>query len=269
MTEKYNLVFNGEILEEHQIENVKQKLAPLLKTGEKGIERLFSGKSTVIKKDVDYKTAMKFRKAFEKTGAKLNLDMAKPAVKPDAETLKIEPQPEKPEAETVKIVPQPDESNMATCPNCGYQQDESSECIKCGTSFSAKEKTTILSGPQPRMMPGKMEVVHTEGGTVILTNIESIPGRRIVEHFGLVSGSTIRAKHIGRDLMASLKNIVGGELKGYTQLLNESRKQAVERMIEQARQLGGNAIVNIRFSTSSVAQGAAELYAYGTAVRIE
>ncbi|MFC1829255.1 YbjQ family protein [Thermodesulfobacteriota bacterium] len=104
---------------------------------------------------------------------------------------------------------------------------------------------------------------------MILTNIETIPGRKIVEHFGLVSGSTIRAKHIGRDFMASLKNIVGGELKGYTELLNESRKQAVDRMMEQTRQLGGNAIVNIRFSTSSVAQGAAELYAYGTAVRVE
>jgi uncharacterized protein YbjQ (UPF0145 family) len=283
MTEKYNLVFNGEILEEHQIEDVKQKLAPLLKTDEKGIERLFSGKSTVIKKDVDYETAMKFRKAFKKIGAKLNFDMGKPTVKPDAETLKTEPQPEKPvaetvkiepqpvkpEAETVKIEPQPDESNMMTCPNCGYQQDDSSECIKCGTSSSAKEETTILSGPQPRMMPGKMEVVNTTGGAVILTNIESIPGRRMVEHFGLVSGSTIRAKHIGRDIMAGLKNIVGGELKGYTQLLNESRNQAIDRMIEQARQLGGNAIVNIRFSTSSVAQGAAELYAYGTAVRVE
>ncbi|MBW1840609.1 MAG: YbjQ family protein [Deltaproteobacteria bacterium] len=104
---------------------------------------------------------------------------------------------------------------------------------------------------------------------MILTNIETIPGRKIVEHFGLVSGSTIRAKHIGRDLMASLKNIVGGELKGYTELLNESRKQAVDRMIEQTRLLGGNAVINIRFSTSSVAQGAAELYAYGTAVRVE
>ncbi|MBW1753720.1 MAG: YbjQ family protein [Deltaproteobacteria bacterium] len=104
---------------------------------------------------------------------------------------------------------------------------------------------------------------------MILTNIESIPGKKIVEHFGLVSGSTIRAKHIGRDFMASLKNIVGGELKGYTELLTDSRRQAVDRMIDQARQLGANAIVNIRFSTSSVAQGAAELYAYGTAVRVE
>ena len=107
------------------------------------------------------------------------------------------------------------------------------------------------------------------GGRMILTNLESVPGRTIVEHFGLVSGSTIRAKHVGRDIMASLKNLVGGELKGYTQLLHESRKQAVERMIAQAEQLGANAVVNVRFSTSSVAQGAAELYAYGTAVRVQ
>jgi uncharacterized protein YbjQ (UPF0145 family) len=98
---------------------------------------------------------------------------------------------------------------------------------------------------------------------------KTVPGKSIVEHFGLVSGSTIRAKHLGKNLMAGLKNLVGGELKSYTQLLQESRKQAMERLIEQARQFGANAIVNIRFSTSSVAQGAAELYAYGTAVRVE
>lgn len=104
---------------------------------------------------------------------------------------------------------------------------------------------------------------------MIITNIETVPGKMIVEHFGLVSGSTIRAKHVGRDIMAGLKNLVGGELKGYTQLLQESREQALTRMVDQARQLGANAIINVRFSTSSVAQGAAELYAYGTAVRIE
>lgn len=104
---------------------------------------------------------------------------------------------------------------------------------------------------------------------MILTNVETVPGKAIVEHYGLVTGSTIRAKHVGRDLMATLKNLVGGELKGYTQLMQESRQQAVERMMEQASQLGANAIVNVRFSTSSVAQGAAELYAYGTAVKIE
>jgi len=110
---------------------------------------------------------------------------------------------------------------------------------------------------------------NENGQNVILTNIEEIPGKNVVEHFGLVSGSTIRAKHIGRDLMASLKNLVGGELKGYTQLLSESRDQATRRMVRQAIDLGANAVINVRFSTSSVAQGAAELYAYGTAVLVE
>ena len=103
---------------------------------------------------------------------------------------------------------------------------------------------------------------------MVITNIETVPGKTVVEHFGLVSGSTIRAKHIGRDFMAGLKNLVGGELKGYTQLLQESRRQAMDRMVEEARLMGANAIVNVRFSTSSVAQGAAELYAYGTAVKV-
>jgi uncharacterized protein YbjQ (UPF0145 family) len=103
---------------------------------------------------------------------------------------------------------------------------------------------------------------------IILTNLETVPGRTITEHYGLVSGSTVRAKHVGRDIAASLKNIVGGELKGYTELLKESRDEAVRRMVEQATALGANAVVNIRFSTSSITQGAAELYAYGTAVRV-
>lgn len=104
---------------------------------------------------------------------------------------------------------------------------------------------------------------------MILTNIESVPGKKIVEHFGLVQGSTIRAKHVGRDIMAGLKNIVGGELKGYTELMKESRREATNRMVDQARQLGANAIINVRYATSSVTQGAAELFAYGTAVRVE
>lgn len=104
---------------------------------------------------------------------------------------------------------------------------------------------------------------------MIITNIPMVPGKQIVEHYGLVSGSTVRAKHIGRDIMASLKNIIGGELKGYTELLNEARKEAVERMIKQAEKLGANAIINVRFSTSSISQGAAELYTYGTAVKVE
>lgn len=104
---------------------------------------------------------------------------------------------------------------------------------------------------------------------MIVTNTETVPGRKIVEFYGVVSGNTVRAKHVGRDIMAGLKNIVGGELRGYTELLNESREEATSRMIAQAESMGANAIVNVRFATSSVAQGAAELFAYGTAVRVE
>lgn len=104
---------------------------------------------------------------------------------------------------------------------------------------------------------------------MILSNTEEVPGKRIVEFYGVVTGSTVRAKHVGRDIMAGLKNLVGGELKGYTELLNEARSEALERMTSQAQSVGANAVVNVRFSTSSVAQGAAELFAYGTAVRVE
>jgi len=104
---------------------------------------------------------------------------------------------------------------------------------------------------------------------MMITNIEIVPGKRISKHLGLVQGSSVRAKHVGRDIMASLKNIFGGELKGYTELLQESRDEAVNRMIEQATAVGANAILNVRFSTSSIAAGAAELFAYGTAVVME
>ncbi len=104
---------------------------------------------------------------------------------------------------------------------------------------------------------------------MIVTNLEVIPGKNIIKHYGLVQGNTIRAKHVGRDIMAGFKNIFGGELKGYTELLAESRQEATDRMIQQAEALGANAVLNVRYSTSSITQGAAELYAYGTAVTVE
>ena len=104
---------------------------------------------------------------------------------------------------------------------------------------------------------------------MLISNLVTIPNRRNSKHLGLVQGSTVRSKHAGRDLMAGIKNIFGGELKGYTELLNESRDEALDRMIEQARQAGANAVLNVRFSTSSVAAGAAEIFAYGTAVVLE
>jgi len=104
---------------------------------------------------------------------------------------------------------------------------------------------------------------------MIVVNTETIPGMRIVQYKGLVQGNTFRAKHVGRDIAAGFKNLVGGELQGYTELLTEARRQALERMMDQAAQLGANAVLNVRFSTSAVMGGAAELYAYGTAAVVE
>ena len=103
---------------------------------------------------------------------------------------------------------------------------------------------------------------------MILTNIELIPGKNIVEHYGLVQGSTIRAKHVGKDIAAGFKNMFGGELKAYTELLQESRQEALNRMTEQTKHMGADAVVNIRFSTSSITAGAAEILCYGTAVKL-
>lgn len=104
---------------------------------------------------------------------------------------------------------------------------------------------------------------------MLISNLELIPGRRVREHLGLVQGSSVRAKHVGRDIMAGVKNIFGGELKGYTELLQESREEAMQRLQRQAEAVGANAILNVRFSTSSIAQGAAEIYVYGTAVILD
>ena len=104
---------------------------------------------------------------------------------------------------------------------------------------------------------------------MILVNTELVPGQRILRVLGLVRGNTIRARHLGRDLMAGLKSMVGGEIKSYTELMVKAREEATSRMIEEATQLGANAIVAVRYSTVSVMQGAAEILAYGTAVVIE
>lgn len=104
---------------------------------------------------------------------------------------------------------------------------------------------------------------------MLVTNIDCVPGKKIIEHFGVVHGSTVRARHAGSDFAAGLKNLVGGELKGYTRLLEEARQEAIARMIQQAQQMGANAVLNVRFATAAITAGAAELIAYGTAVKVE
>ena len=103
----------------------------------------------------------------------------------------------------------------------------------------------------------------------MITNTETIAGKVITQNLGVVGGSTVRAKHLGKDIGALFKNIGGGELKAYTELLEESRSEAIARMIADAQARNADAVVNVRFATSAVTAGAAELFAYGTAVKVE
>jgi uncharacterized protein YbjQ (UPF0145 family) len=231
MSDRYTVIFEGRLMPGKSAGMVKDRLKSALKTDDQGIAKLFTGSPVSVRKNTDLATAEKYKQVFAAAGAFCQI-------------LK--------DSEPGTRAPGP--SSVESAPVAG-----------------ASQKSQAPSPPpQAPVSQVKVHYITTSnGGKMIITNIESVPGKTVAEHFGLVSGSTIRAKHIGRDLMASLKNLVGGELKGYTQLLQESRQQALERMIEEARLMGANAIVNVRFSTSSVAQGAAELYAYGTAVRVE
>ena len=104
---------------------------------------------------------------------------------------------------------------------------------------------------------------------MIVTTSEQIAGKKIVKTLGMVRGNTIRARHIGKDIIAGLKNLIGGEISEYTKLMGESREQSIDRMVADAERLGANAIISVRFTTSMLMGGAAELLAYGTAVIIE
>lgn len=104
---------------------------------------------------------------------------------------------------------------------------------------------------------------------MLILNIENLPNDKIIKHLGIVQGSTVRAKHVGRDFLSGIKNIFGGELGAYTELLEESRQEALDRMKQQALAKGANAILNVRFSTSTISAGAAEILAYGTAVVLQ
>ena len=104
---------------------------------------------------------------------------------------------------------------------------------------------------------------------MIITTTSTVPGNEITEILGIARGSTVRARNIGRDIFAGLKNIVGGEIEEYTKLQAQSREQAMQRMVKDAERLGADAVINVRFCTSMVMQGAAEMLAYGTAVKFK
>lgn len=104
---------------------------------------------------------------------------------------------------------------------------------------------------------------------MLLSTSSEISGKKVIKHLGLVKGNTIRARHLGRDIVAGLRGVVGGEISEYTKMMAESREQALDRMIDEAKGLGANAIVSIRFTTSMVMSGAAEILVYGTAVQVQ
>jgi uncharacterized protein YbjQ (UPF0145 family) len=104
---------------------------------------------------------------------------------------------------------------------------------------------------------------------MFISNLELMTGKKVIKHLGLVQGSSVRAKHAGKDIMSGIKNMFGGELTAYTELLHESREEATDRMIEQAEAIGANGVLNVRYSTSSITAGAAEIYVYGTAVILD
>ncbi|HAK47234.1 MAG TPA: hypothetical protein DCO79_15110 [Spirochaeta sp.] len=108
----------------------------------------------------------------------------------------------------------------------------------------------------------------SENGIILVTT-DSIPGRKVVKVLGMARGNTIRARHMGKDIMAGFKNMVGGEIVDYTKMMAESREQAIDRLIEDAQSLGADAVVGLKFTTTSVMQGAAEFLVYGTAVTLE
>jgi uncharacterized protein YbjQ (UPF0145 family) len=104
---------------------------------------------------------------------------------------------------------------------------------------------------------------------MILSTTPEIPGKRIVRTYGLVRGNTIRARNVGKDILAVLRNLAGGEVREYTKMMGEAREQAIDRMLEEAEALGANAVVSVRFQTSMIMTGAAEMLCYGTAVKVE
>ena len=104
---------------------------------------------------------------------------------------------------------------------------------------------------------------------MIIVNIENVPGKEVIETLGLVKGEVVQSKHLGKDFMAGMKQLVGGEIKGYTEMIKEARQIATDRMIKEAEDLGADAIVGVRYGSSAIMQGASEILAYGTAVKLK
>ncbi len=177
-------------------------------------------------------------------------------------------------------------TQTVTCPNCKSPNPSGALfCKNCGNKLAGVEQHQAASTTQPQpsqetaVPPPPVPPVQPSVGQsfqqpvayhkkILITNTETIPGEEIVEVLGMVQGNTVKAKHIGKDIVAQFKNIVGGEVSDYTRLFSEAREVAVSRMIEDAARKGADAVINVRFVSSTISQGMSELLAYGTAVKL-
>jgi len=165
----------------------------------------------------------------------------------------------------------PNPSNASFCKKCGSKLQQPEKANTQQNDPSVKQKATPPPPPIPpvtsQVKPPPPKPTYPKRD-ILVTNTETIVGKEIVEVLGLVQGNTVRAKHIGKDIVAQLKNIVGGEVTDYTRLFSEAREVAISRMIENAISVGADAVVNVRFVSSMISQGMSELLAYGTAVKL-
>ena len=178
------------------------------------------------------------------------------------------------------------EQQAVICPYCKQTNPSGAAfCKSCGKKLVPDEQPAPEAkgaSPQPVQVPPPPPVppvqpavttpppqVAPSARRILVTNTESIAGAEIEEVLGLVQGNTVRAKHIGKDIVAQFKNIVGGEVGDYTRLFSEAREEAIARMIDNAVNIGADAIVNVRFVSSTISQGMSELLAYGTAVKLK
>ncbi len=177
------------------------------------------------------------------------------------------------------------EQQAVICPHCKQTNPSGAAfCKSCGKKLVPGEQPAQEAkgvSPQPAQVPPPPPVppvqpsvpspppqVAPSARRILITNTENIAGAEIEEVLGLVQGNTVRAKHIGKDIVAQFKNIVGGEVTDYTRLFSEAREEAITRLIDNAVSIGADAIVNVRFVSSTISQGMSELLAYGTAVKL-
>lgn len=293
MTDQFDVIFDGELLPESDLETVRSRLAKILKLDPAGLERLFSRAPLVIRKAVDAPTARAIEKALTGAGAACRLvsaaeaSAAAPVAPPplsaveaiEARNAEASVSADEPEARPLESGAEEDEIEetvlLSDLPPEAMDDAGAGASPPGGDGADDYEKTVFLEDlpdeaeeyEETVFMPPDFDA--ETAAAVLVTTLDMVPGRRIVRHCGLVSGSTVRARLRGKGLRGGAKSAAGGELRGATALMQEAREEAIQRMIEEARALGANAVVATRFAAAALAEGATEVLVYGTALSLQ